>query len=682
MNIILNSLFIKMFRSFNIFILAIFISSCGGGGSSSFSLNNNTSTDDSSTNNIVISLQSSLSEAPFSSEVTLTWSSENTTRCEASNGWSGLKSMSGSEVIQVSSKLGANTYSLTCFNGTNSRISTSTINSRNLNQSEAFHFLNQATFGATESEANSLSSIDLDSWIEGQFLITPSLYDPVLLDRESAIDSSLSNFQHQRRLLELFKGLWIKNAVLAEDQLRQRVAFALSEIFVISMLDPDLNLRAHLISDYYDVLVSSAFGNYRDLMEAVTLHPAMGLYLDHLSNEKPNVSKNIRPDENYARELLQLFTIGLVDLNIDGTVQRDSEGVPLQSIDQSIIEGFAHVFTGWHFDQSSWNGANNLLNDGAKKNSFRDIKPMKSYNNYHDKGEKKLLNGTVLSAGNSASGDLKSALDNIYAHPNLAPFVSYRLIQRLVKSNPSKEYVGRVANIFNDNGSGIKGDLKAVIKAILLDQEARTIIGSDLTAGKLKEPILRATQLWRAYGLKNHEFDNTGKGGYIFRGFYGNRDILDVFGQGPLQSPSVFNFFSPFYSPPGEISNNSLVAPELEIATEYQNTNILNFFWKQTFDYNNQKTISDIEVNYGGDKIISSLADFAINIDEEVALASDTTSLINRVAAKLLGGNISDDLRNSIKNVIDQSIYTDEPANQASIAIYLIVTSPEFTVQG
>ena len=664
----------SIIRASNLLFLVFFISSCGGGGSSSSSVNSITN------NNITIDFQPSLSDAPVGSEITLTWSSGNTTGCQASNGWSGLKSTSGSEIMQVSNKSGANTYTLTCFNGTHSTISTSTVNSRNVNQTEAFHFLNQATFGATESEANSLSSTDLEAWIEDQFLKPASLYDQILLDRESSIDSSLSNFQHQRRLLELFKGLWIKNAVLAEDQLRQRVAFALSEIFVVSMLDPDLSIRAHLISDYYDLLVSSAFGNYRDLMEDVTLHPAMGLFLDHLSNEKPDTSKNIRPDENYARELLQLFTIGLVDLNIDGTVQRDSEGVPLQSIDQSIIEGFAHVFTGWHFDKSSWSSANNDLAAGAQKNSYRNIKPMKSFNNYHDKGEKKLLNGTVLSANNTGSADLKSALDNIYAHPNLAPFVSYRLIQRLVKSNPSKEYVGRVANIFNNNGSGDKGDLKSVIKAILLDQEARTINESDLTAGKLKEPILRATQLWRAYGLKDLEFDNTGKGGYIFRGFYGNRDILDVFGQGPLQSPSVFNFFSPFYSPPGEISNQSLVAPELEIATEYQNTNILNFFWRQTFNYNSQKTISDIEVNYGGDKIISSLADFAIDIDEEVALASDTTSLINRAAAKLLGGNISDDLKSSIKDVIDQ--YTDEPDRQVSIAIYLIVTSPEFTVQG
>ncbi|MBI79301.1 MAG: hypothetical protein CMQ51_02610 [Gammaproteobacteria bacterium] len=664
----------NLIRISNLLFLVFFISSCGGGGSSSSSVNSIT------TNNITIDFQPSLSDAPVGSEITLTWSSDNTTGCQASNGWSGLKSTSGSEIMQVSNKSGANTYTLTCFNGTHSTISTSTVNSRNVNQTEAFHFLNQATFGATESEANSLSSIDLEAWIEDQFLKPASLYDQILLDRESSIDSSLSNFQHQRRLLELFKGLWIKNAVLAEDQLRQRVAFALSEIFVISMLDPDLSSRAHLISDYYDLLVSSAFGNYRDLMEDVTLHPAMGLYLDHLSNEKPDTSKNIRPDENYARELLQLFTIGLVDLNIDGTVQRDSEGVPLQSVDQSIIEGFAHVFTGWHFDKSSWSSANNDLAAGAQKNSYRNIKPMKSFNNYHDKGEKKLLNGTVLAADSNASQDLKDALDNIYAHPNLAPFVSYRLIQRLVKSNPSKEYVGRVANIFNNNGSGVKGDLKSVIKAILLDQEARTINESDLTAGKLKEPILRATQLWRAYGLKDIEYDNTGKGGYIFRGFYGNKDILDVFGQGPLQSPSVFNFFSPFYSPPGEISNQSLVAPELEIATEYQNTNILNFFWRQTFNYNSQKTISDIEVNYGGDKIISSLADFAIDIDEEAALASDTTSLIDRVATKLLGGNISDDLKSSIKDVID--LYTDEPDRQASIAIYLIVTSPEFTVQG
>ena len=382
----------NLIRISNLLFLVFLISSCGGGGSSSSSVNSITN------NNISINFQPSLSDAPVGSEITLTWSSDNTTGCQASNGWSGLKSTSGSEIMQVSNKSGANTYTLTCFNGAHSRISTSTVNSRNVNQTEAFHFLNQATFGATESEANSLSSIDLEAWIEDQFLKPASLYDQILLDRESSIDLSLSNFQHQRRLLELFKGLWIKNAVLAEDQLRQRVAFALSEIFVISMLDPDLSIRAHLISDYYDLLVSSAFGNYRDLMEDVTLHPAMGLYLDHLSNEKPDTSKNIRPDENYARELLQLFTIGLVDLNIDGTVQRDSEGVPLQSIDQSIIEGFAHVFTGWHFDKSSWSSANNDLAAGAQKNSYRNIKPMKSFNNYHDKGEKKLLNGAVLAA--------------------------------------------------------------------------------------------------------------------------------------------------------------------------------------------------------------------------------------------------------------------------------------------
>ena len=373
---------------------------------------------------------------------------------------------------------------------------------------EAFQFLNQGSFGATEAEAQSLIDMRHESWIDDQLTKPASLQLPHL--------QSLPPPEFQFQLHADRVDIWFRNSLHGEDQLRQRVAFALSEIMVVSQLGALGNLP-FAVADYYDVLARNAFGNYRDLLESVTLHPAMGVYLSMLGNERPDQALNIRPDENYAREVMQLFSIGLVELNVDGTEKLDSSGQPIPTYDQSVIEGFAHVFTGW-----TYAGAPNFRQ--ARATRFNQVIPMQLYPSFHDTGPKKLLNGVELPAGQSGEQDLADALDNIFNHPNVGPFMAIRLIQRLVTSNPSPGYVQRVAEVFNDNGFGVRGDLAAVVKAILLDEEARPAMAMEID-GKLKEPLLRVTQLWKAYDATSES------------GRYPLNAAYILFGQGPLQSP-------------------------------------------------------------------------------------------------------------------------------------------------
>jgi uncharacterized protein (DUF1800 family) len=507
-----------------------------------------------------------------------------------------------------------------------------------ISKADAFQFLNQASFGATETEATRLQEIGYEAWIDEQLALPASLQLPFI--------QSLPPPQFPFQLQEDRVDIWFRHALGAPDQLRQRVAFALSEIMVVSQLGA-LNNAPFALADYYDLLARNAFGNFRTLIEEVTLHPAMGVYLSMLGNQKPNPALNIRPDENYARELMQLFTIGLVELAPDGTVRRDGRGDPIPTYDQAVIEGFAHVFTGWHFA-----GAPSF--DRARPTPQNQVQPMQLYPDFHDTGPKQLLNGEVLPANQSGEQDLAAALDNIFAHPNVGPFIAMRLIERLVTSNPSPGYVARVAAAFDDNGAGVRGDLAAVIRAILLDPEARPDPRMD-TDGKLKEPLLRLTQLWRAYD------GAAANGSYAIPGAY----IL--YGQGPLQSPSVFNFFSPFYAPPGEIKDRGLVAPELQIATEYQNTLLTNLFALYTFVNNRQNP------SLRPDQV-------AIDLGEELAVAGDADALIDLVDGKLLGGEMSPALRSEIEGMLGL-IPPTEGLARAAETVYLTVTSPEYAYQ-
>ena len=520
-----------------------------------------------------------------------------------------------------------------------------------VDRSEAFRFLQQATFGPTKADIDHLvalgdSSVAYSRWIDEQIAMPPSLLLPV-------IQAKWSSGVRGPELNNARQDAWFRTTVLGPDQLRQRVAFALSEFMVVSQRGA-LNDKYFALPDYYDVLTRNAFGSFRQLMEQVTLHPAMGVYLSMLGNRKPDPALNIRPDENYARELMQLFTIGLVQLNPDGTIKTDGLGQPYPTYDQSIIEGFANVFTGWNYS-----GATSFST--ATGNRIAQARPMQAYPEEHSPLAKRVLDypGVVTSElppDQTPTQDLSAALDNIFNHPNVAPFIARRLIQRMVASNPSSGYVARVAAVFADDGTGKRGELGAVVKAILLDPEARPNLDTagDGT-GKLKEPLLRLIQLWRAYK------------GTSQTGVYRLLNADKSFGEGHLLSPSVFNFFTPDYAPQGEFSERALVAPEMQITTEDLNTRMTNYLNAQVFTRNSTKK------GLAADAIV-------INLSEEVALAADPDAIVASISTKLLGGRISPTLAAEARNAVLRWPVTNR-GNRVAEPMFMIVSSPEYAVQ-
>ncbi len=381
-------------------------------------------------------------------------------------------------------------------------------------------FLNQASFGPTPELMESVASFDREAWLAEQF-------DAPITSHESLFLALGNNLQSTR------EDAWLEIAALADDQLRQRVAFALSEVFVISRYS-DIHDRPQGMTNYYDVLVNGAFGNFRDLIENVTLHPMMGVYLTMINSKKENSTTGTQPDENYAREVMQLFTVGLYQLNNDGSVKTDSDGDPLETYEQEDIRNVAKAFTGWVRDSSD-----SLY-----------VKPMVANASNHDTSEKAIL-GHTLPAGQSAQQDMSDVLDILFQHDNTAPYFAKHMIKRLVTSNPSPQYIERVANVFMDNGDGVRGDLQAVIAAILLDKEALAEDARYLPL-KAKEPAVVVVNLFRALDLQ------------LTTGRVSNSDIpFYRVGQGPLRAKSVFNFYSQEHSPMG----TDLKAPELELMT-------------------------------------------------------------------------------------------------------------------
>lgn len=499
-----------------------------------------------------------------------------------------------------------------------------------ITRADAAAFLRQASFGPSSSEVDRVIGQGYSGWIDQQIALSPSLQAPALraLPAPATQDDRVD--------------LWFRHAVQGPDQLRLRVAFALSQILVVSERS-GLSQFPVALAVYYDMLTQNAFGNFRELMEQVALSPAMGIYLSHLGNQKPNLALNIRPDENFAREMLQLFTLGLVELNPDGAVRRDAQNQPIPTYDQAVIENFARIYTGWMFSGSPSFG----------QPSFNFDQPMQAFEAFHDTGPKTLLRGTALPAGQTARADLEAALDNLFAHPNVAPFIAIQLIQRLTVSNPSPAYVGRVAARFENNGSGARGDLAAVVRAILLDAEARSPAADG--PGKLIEPLMRLTALWRAFNGR------ASSGRYRLN----NADLL--VGQGPLRSPSVFNFYRPDYAPPGEMRTAGLVAPEMEIANEATVAYMANLLAFATFAGNSAT------VNPGPDDIL-------IDITSEQQLAGNAAQLVDRVADKLLGGAISAALRGEAIAMAERSPASASVGRVAEV-IHTIVTSPEYVVQ-
>ena len=417
-------------------------------------------------------------------------------------------------------------------------------------RTEAARFLTQATFGPTTADIDRLMQIGYAAWIDEQLALPFGSHRALWEAADAAIRSGATGqIGATAGQAEVIGAFW-KQAVTAPDQLRQRVAFAWSQIVVISGQDSAINDQPRAMTAWMDLLGEQGLGSYRTLLESVSRHPLMGRYLSHLRNQRADTRTGRVPDENFAREVMQLFSIGVVRLDESGRPLADATYGPAD------IAGLARVFTGWSWACPDWPDNNCFANGsaGGLSDPERWFKPMLGYPQYHSAEEKSFLGVTVAPQGlPDPPGSLKAALDAISAHPNVGPFIGRQLIQRLVTSNPSPDYVGAVARVFANNGAGVRGDLKAVVKAILMHPEARQV--SD-HSGKLREPVLRLAAYLRAFGATSES------------GFWrvGNTDSPTTsLGQTPLRAPSVFNFYRPGYVPPGtQAAAAGLVVPEMQ----------------------------------------------------------------------------------------------------------------------
>lgn len=498
-----------------------------------------------------------------------------------------------------------------------------TLNNSTFNASR---FLTQSTFGPTARGITQLSTRiqqqgerqALNQWIDQQQTLPPSY---------------LSQYASNDVKQSLAEGWW-KLTLPAQDQLRQRMGFTLSQILTISRMG---GIRKDgTIADYYDMLLDHSFGNYRQLLSGVTRHIAMGLYLN-LHNSRAN-HPSYSPNENYARELMQLFTIGTVMLNQDGSIQRDGNGHPIPAYTERDVETLSRALTGFN-RFTAWFG------------------PMAMRNQYHDMAAKVLFPGkpfsAYLAAGTAPLDDVEQALNAVFNHPNVAPFISRQLIQHFVTSNPTPAYIQRVSRVFNNNGYGERGDLGAVIKAVLLDDEARYghITQAD-RFGKLKAPVLRFTNLWRSFPIQPNYRHMTANVGLI---------------QKPLYAPSVFSFFQPTDSPAGEINQQGMVAPEFTLVDDFRlaktnNTLYQNIYYSIRYDNADKQS--------------------RLLLNNELPLAShDLSRFLDRLNLLLMGGAMDNQMKNLLAKHLSTIATHDQGRERAAQALYLVMTSAQQAVQ-
>ena len=541
-----------------------------------------------------------------------------------------------------------------------------TVNEMPTSREQAARFLTQATFGPTEADVDRVMAVGYGAWIDEQLAKPASSHRANWDAANAAIKAANSGSSAgQDQVLESF---W-KQAVNGEDQLRQRMAYALSQIFVISMQDGSVGDNPRAVAAWLDMLGDKGLGSYRELLENVSRHPLMGMYLSHMRNQKADPKTGRVPDENYAREVMQLFSIGLVALNADGTVRSDGSK-PIETYGPADIAGLARVFTGWSWACPDWPDNNCFFWGSVSGNSDpdRSFKSMLGYPQYHSTEEKSFLGTTIPAQSLSdPQASLRVALDALAAHPNVGPFIGRQLIQRLVTSNPSPQYVAAVAAAFTGSG----GDMKAMLRAVLMHPEARRT--SDST-GKLREPVLKLSAFLRAFGYTSDS------GAYRV----GNTDSTGTaLGQTPMRSPSVFNFYRPGYVPPGtEAAAAALAVPEMQIAHETTAAGYVNYMR------------DNIAQGVGQWNSSTSRRDLQADFSAEVALAEQPDALVERINAKLLLGTMPADLKAEIRGAIDkmaipalksnasnQKQVDDAKRARVNAAIFLAVISPEFQVQ-
>jgi uncharacterized protein (DUF1800 family) len=488
----------------------------------------------------------------------------------------------------------------------------------------AERFLDQATWGPTPADIQYLQKKGFTKWLNEQFLMQPSdLPDQPLLDANGKTNTDFTPLQRA----------FFENAVNGQDQLRQRVAFALSEIWVVSAV----TVRpAYAYAPYYRLFIQNAFGNYRDILKVLTLSPAMGTYLNMANNNKGNPARGTSANENYARELMQLFTIGLTQLNPDGTPLLDVNGNPLPTYSQAVVTNTARALTGWTYPTAP--GATAKANNPAYY-----IGQMIPVETNHDMNSKVIIGGTSVPQNQTAEQDLDAVLDALMAQPTMAPFISRQLIQHLVTSNPSPAYVQRVSSIFSDNGSGVRGDMRAVIAAILTDPEARA--GDDPTSpampgfGHLREPVMFLTDILRAFDAQLTPTS------VIY-------NFANQLGQNLFFPATVFSYFSPLYT-----LEDGTPAPEFQIystQTASIRSNIVNAVIYGTLDKNTKLDYSEF-LPYG----------------------SDVATLLDHIAYVFLHHSMSPELQQAATNAANAAA---TPLARVQAALYIVLTSSEYQV--
>jgi uncharacterized protein (DUF1800 family) len=535
--------------------------------------------------------------------------------------------------------------------------------------SSAARFLLRASFSASSASIEALRNEGPDAWLQ-RYMRQPNDRTAAQFFAQNGLDevNEKREFMFDQRF-----DLMIWNQLFeGGNSVRKRFSLALSQFFVVSTNPTsrlDVVWPAQAVGAFWDILNEHAFGNFRDLLEAVTLSPAMGAFLNTLGNRKEDPASGRVADENYGREVMQLFSIGLLELNIDGSI-RTTNGKPIETYTNEDVAGIAKVFTGYELDTASLD----FTPDPGRKVDLIPAalavrRPMTAdpsrwtrpaTESEHSLSEKRFL-GSIIPAGTAAKQSLRMALDTLFNHSNVGPFFGKQMIQRLVTSNPSPNYVRRVAQTFNNNGSGVRGDLGAVFRAILLDEEALSPNGlNDMRFGKLREPVVRFVQFARTFGFSSGDLEG------IFRDL---SDSSRYIGQVPFRSPSVFNFFRPSFVPPGTVTAaNNMLGPEFQLINEVSISGYLNFM-ERTIDGRGY-WLNGIQPDYR----------------RELEIAHDVEALLERLNLIITGGQLRESSRASIKAAMEDVTVIagsddGEKLRRIHIGVFLIMSSNDYLVQ-
>jgi uncharacterized protein (DUF1800 family) len=522
--------------------------------------------------------------------------------------------------------------------------------------------MRQATLGVNFNDMKEFVKMTPEKWIDEQMKMTsPNMLDKMLKDRilwRDYVKSLGYDFKDDTVTVksEDFNIAWWDHNLNNKDYFKQRMAYVLSQIFVISSRSDVISEHAHGQASYYDLLVKHSLGNFKNLLMDITLHPSMGIYLSHFNNSKTIPERNIHPDENYAREVMQLFSIGLHQMNIDGSLKRDSLGNLIPTYTQKDIKELAKVFTGLSAGRAGqFSKPDRPVNFGFDRYSTDFSVPMAMFEEWHEFGGKSFLN-LYIPSGQKGMKDIEMAVEHIFRHPNVGPFIGKQLIQKMVTSNPSPSYIKKVAETFNDNGQGVRGDMAAVFKAILLHPEARSCESMlSPTQGKLQEPLVRLFERIRNYKVipdaNNKIFTDGGSA-------FWNYD------QNIMSAPSVFNFYQSGYSPLGSLRSNNLLGPEFQMHNSSSSlrwaNSVMNSDWQVGYIWRTQRE-----------------GFYELDISDLNTYANDSEALLNQLDKRFTRGQLTSRTRKLMKYNIDRNLRTRE---RVQSAIGILLLSPEYNI--